>query len=303
MELRQLKYFERVCQLGNISKAAEQLHIAQPAVSIAMQKLEEELGVHLFDRSRKKISLTPAGLIFSHRVKVILGQIQNSITEMDDFGKLQHQTIRIGITPMLGAFLFPYIFSKVRQENPDLELIVIEEGSLTINNLLEQGKLDIGITMISNVSSELKVDPIATIELLVCLSRKHPLSRTTRLPFSALMDQPLILFNEESYSRQLILQECEKHHFTPNIVFSSSQIETIIGLVENTVGISFLLAPIAHRHPEVTSRSLIEPIFVQAGLAWNKNRYLSSASRSFIKSIQSYSFRQDDQSCGYAAFE
>lgn len=293
MELRQLKYFELVCQLGNITKASEQLHIAQPAVSIAIQKLEEELGVQLFDRSQKKISLTPAGHIFSQRIEAILIQLQNSITEMDNLGKLQQRSIRVGITPMLGAFLFPYIFSRVHQAHPDLEVNVIEEGSLTINALLEQGKLDIGIALISNVSPQLNVDPITTIELLACLSRNHPLGSIYPLPFSALMDQPLILFNEDTYSRQLILQECAKRHFTPNIIFSSSQIETILGLVEKKLGVSFLLAPIAHKHPEVLSRSLAEPLFVQAGLAWNKNRCLSCASRVFIKSIQSYSFREN----------
>ena len=280
MELRQLKYFELVCQLGNITKASEQLHIAQPAVSIAIQKLEEELGVQLFDRSQKKISLTPAGHIFSQRVEAILIQLQNSITEMDNLGKLRQRSIRVGITPMLGAFLFPYIFSRVHQAHPDLEVNVIEEGSLTIRRFI--GARQAGYRncpMISNVSPQLNVDPITTIELLACLSRNHPLGSMYPLPFSALMDQPLILFNEDTYSRQLILQECAKRHFTPNIIFSSSQIETILGLVEKKLGVSFLLAPIAHKHPEVLSRSLAEPLFVQAGLAWNKNRYLSSASR------------------------
>ena len=83
MEIRQLEYFRAVCGLNSISKAAEQLHVAQPSVSIAIQKLEEELGVMLFDRTQRQISLTEEGKIFSQRVSDILLQIGDSVNEIN----------------------------------------------------------------------------------------------------------------------------------------------------------------------------------------------------------------------------
>lgn len=291
MELRQLKYFQAVSQLGSVTRAAEQCHVAQPAISIAIQKLEEELGVQLFDRYQKKIVLTTVGHIFLRRVDDILDRVSNSVKEMDDYRKLQRGAIRIGIPPMLGAFLFPFIFSKFQKEHPDIELSVIEEGTLTIKALLEQGELDVGIIMISDVSPHLETTPITKSEIYVCLHQDHPLSRRSKIPFEELKDQQFILLKEDTYARQLVLEECAKCHFTPSIAFSSNQIETALRLVEQEVGITFLLGPLASRELSIVSRPLKNPLYIQAGLAWSKKRYLSNATQAFIDGIKNSPFQ------------
>lgn len=104
VELRQLKYFHLVTQLGSVTKAAEKLHIAQPAISIAIQKLEQEIGVQLFDRSQKYFVLTIEGHAFLQRIDDILNRLQDTIIEMNDYRQHRKGSIRIGIPPMLGAF-------------------------------------------------------------------------------------------------------------------------------------------------------------------------------------------------------
>lgn len=289
MELRQLKYFQLVCYWGSITNAAEQAHIAQPAMSIAIQKLEEELGAQLLDRSQKKIKVTSAGNIFLKRVEDILNRVENSILEIKDYSSFHLESLRIGIPPMLGAMLFPYIFSKFQKEHPYLDLIVIEEGSLTIADLLEKGELDIGIIIISNLSYRLNTIPITTSEIFVCLPIDHSLTKFSRIPFQELRGEQFLLFKEDTFSHQLVVEECMKNQFSPRIVISSSQIETIIGLVEQGVGISFLLEPIARKHANVASLPLVNPLFVKAGLAWNTDRYLSNATQAFISAIQNFS--------------
>ncbi|MEL7633004.1 MULTISPECIES: LysR family transcriptional regulator [Sporomusa] len=289
MELRQLKYFQLVCQLGSITNAAEQAHIAQPAMSIAIQKLEEELGVQLLDRSQKKIKVTSAGCVFLKRVGDILTRVENSVLEMKDYGSFHRENLRIGIPPMLGAMLFPYIFSKFQKEHPYLYITVIEEGSLTIAGMLEKGELDIGIIIISNLSPQLDTISITTSEVFVCLPIGHPLTQLSRIPLQELRGEQFLLFKEDTFSHQLVVEECTKNQFSPRIVVSSSQIETIIGLVEQGVGITFLLEPIARKHSNVASLSLANSLSVTAGLAWNKNRYLSNATQAFISAIQNFS--------------
>ena len=290
MELKQLKYFHLVSKLGGVTRAAEQCHVAQPAISISIHNLEEELGVQLFERSNKKITLTSTGHVFLRRVEDILARVNYSIKEMDDFKKLQRGAIRIGITPMLGAFLFPYIFSKFQRDHPLLELIVVEEGALSIKTLLEQGELDVGILLVSEKSPSLEMLPILKCEMCVCLPANHPLCRRDQIPFQKLKEQPFILFKEGAYSRQIVLEECAKYQISPSIVFSSNQIATILSLVGKEVGISFLLEPLIQDNPNVVSRPLSKPLFVQAGLVWNKKRYLSNATQAFIDAIQSYPF-------------
>jgi DNA-binding transcriptional LysR family regulator len=287
MELRQLEYFQMVSRLNSISKAAGQLHIAQPSVSIAIQKLEEELGVQLFDRSQRQITLTSEGLIFSQRVNEILSRIGDSVSEMKDYKALPQGSIKIGVPPMIGVFLFPHIFARFRKQYPHIELTAVEGGSLSIQSLIEQGRIDIGIITKSNTSTLLETLPITAGQIHVCLHANHPLSNLASIPFNKLRDQPFILLKEDTYNRQIVVEECKKHNFTPQIVFSSSQVETIISLVELEIGISFLFDTIAKKHATICSCPLSEPLNFQIVLAWNRNRYLSNAVRSFIDFITS----------------
>ena len=108
----------------------------------------------------------------------------------------------------------------------------------------------------------------------------------TSVSFCSLKNEPFILLKEDTYHRQLILKECEKNHFVPNIILSSSQIETIRSLVANGVGISFLLDVIAKKDSAVVSLSLEEPLYIKIGLAWKKDKYLSKATRAFIEFVK-----------------
>lgn len=285
MEIRQLEFFYAFCQLNSISKAAEKMHVSQPSVSIAIQKLEEELGVQLLDRSQRQITLTDEGKIFSQRVNEILMQLGDSITEVKDHKLNKLGSIKIGIPPMVGVFLFPHIFAKFRKQHPELNLSAVEAGSLSIQKLLEDGSIDIGIITQNIPHASLEIQPITAVQVRVCLPHNHPLSNLTSIPFSKLRDEPFILLKEDTFSRQAIMNECRKHQINPQIIFTSSHIDTIISLVELEVGISFLFDVIAQKYSTINSLPLEEPISSPIVLAWNRKRYLSSASRAFIDFI------------------
>lgn len=288
MELRQLEYFQAVSRLGSITKAADRLHVAQPSVTVAIQKLERELGVTLFDRSQKNLVLTLEGQAFRQRVDDILGRLDDTVLEMNDFRLLQRGSLKIGVPSMIGAFLFPYIFAGFHKIHPQVELNVAEEGTMAIREHLEQGQLDVGVIITSNIGYPLEVTPLATTSLVVCLPPGHSLTHRAAVPFGDLRDESFILLKEDTFSRQLILEECAHSGFSPRVAFSSSQIETILGLVEEGVGVSFLLAPIAAKHATVVSRPLADPLTIQAGLAWNAERYLSNAARAFIAFVKEF---------------
>ena len=286
MELRQLEYFQSVARLGGVTRAADQLNIAQPSVSVAIKKLESELGVQLLDRSHKKCALTSEGRIFLQRVNYILGCLQDSMAEMNDYRIPQKGSIKIGITPIMGALFFPRAFANFQKQNPEVKVTVVEEGSLFIRNQLEQGELDLGIMITSNLPNPLEVIPITTGQIHVCLSHNDPLGEYVRIPLEELRDRSFILFKEDTYIRQLILEECAKLHFSPRVPFSSSQIGTVLGLVEQGLGISFFLEGIVRDHSEIVVRPLSDPLFLEVGLAWNKKRYLSQTSKIFIESFR-----------------
>lgn len=286
MELRQLEYFQAVSRLNSVTKAAGQLNVAQPSVSVAIKNLEGELGVKLFDRSKKAISLTTEGNIFYQRVEYILACLEDSVREMDDCRLTQEGTLRIGITPMMGTLLFPHAFAEFQKNNPKVKISVVEEGTLTIRKQLNRGELDIGILITTNISSPLESFPISTGQIHVCLSRDNPLAKLGRIPFKRLREESFILFKEDTYIRKLILEECSKRYFSPRIAFSSSQIGTILGMVAQGTGISFFLEEIVRNHSEIVSRPLFKPLFLEAGLAWNRKRYISKTTKEFIESFR-----------------
>lgn len=282
MDLRQMEYFQMVCRLNNLTRAAERLHVAQPAISVAMQKLEEELGVQLFSRSQKQFTLTTEGQIFLARVEDILSRTQDAILEMHEYRELRKGTIKLGVPPMIGSYLFPHIFAGFKQVYPSLDLSVIEEGSLAIRGMLERDELDLGIVITCHMSPLLQSELITSGEILVCLSPFHPLAGVEKVDFAQLRQEPFILLKEDTYHRQVILQQCKRHNFEPNIILASSQIDTIRGLVARGVGISFLFDVVARKDPQIQCVPLSEPLCIEIGLAWKKDRYFSKASQAFL---------------------
>jgi len=289
MELRQLEYFQMASRLNNLTRAAERLHVSQPNITVAIQKLETELGTSLFDRTQKQLALTPEGQLFLRRVDNALRELKDAVIEINDYKQMQKGRIQLGIPPMIGSYLFPRIFYGFQKLHPKLELSIVEEGSLAIHDKLDLGELDIGIVILANAPSSLNVLPLARHQILACLPPDHPLAKNTAIDIRDLRDEPLILLKEDSYHRRIILSEFDRHQFTPHIRLSSNQLNTIKSLVANGMGISFLLDVMTEKESALVGKPLTQPLYVEIGLAWKKDRYLSLASRAFIEFITSYS--------------
>ena len=282
MELRQLEYFQMASRLKNITRAAERLRVSQPNITVAIKKLEAELGIQLFDRSQKQLSLTPEGAVFLNRIELALRNIQDAVLEVNDYKQLQKGTIKIGIPSMIGAYLFPKIFSSFQRKYSHLDVYLYEEGSMKIREQLERDELDFGIVIISDASPNLQLLKMSTNQIVACVPEHHELVKQDFIHIKDMADTDLIMLKEGSFLRNLILQKLKSANVTPNIVLESNQIETIKGLVSSDVGLAFLLDFIIKDAPGIKGLPLSEPIFVDVGLAWKKDRYISKASQSFI---------------------
>jgi DNA-binding transcriptional LysR family regulator len=285
MDIRQLEYFEMVAKLNNITRAAEQLHVSQSTVTLAIQKLESELEILLFDRSQKHLLLTAEGHVFAQKISDILNRLNDVVGEINSYRQLKKGTIKVGVPPMIGSYLFPAILANFKKHYPYLQLSTVEEGSINLRRLLEKGELDIGIVNLYNPSSLLETITISKSQMVACLPLNHPLAKNSILSLTQLKNEDFILFKESAYNRNVILDECKKCNFTPNIILSSDQIETMKGLVAKGVGICFLIKEIAAKGKNFVSIPLIEPLPIEFGLAWKKDKYLSKASQAFIKFI------------------
>ena len=282
MELRQLEYFQMASRLRNITRAAQRLKVSQPNITVAIKKLEAELGVQLFDRSQKQLTLTPEGNVFLKRIELALRNIDEAILEVNDYKQLQKGTIKIGIPPMMGAYLFPKVFSGFRLLHPNLDVLLFEEGSLSIREKLESDELDFGIIIVPESTPNLNVLKMSRNQLMVCVSQKSSLARKNCITPKDIAASDLIMMKEGSYLRQIVQSKLSALKITPRTVLESGQIVTIKGLVAHQVGIAFLLDFICQDSHDVKAIPFYEPIFVDIGLAWKKEKYVSKAAQAFI---------------------
>ena len=296
MELRQLEYFQMASRLKNITRAAERLRVSQPNITVAIKKLESERGIHLFDRSQKQLSLTPEGAVFLGRVEVALRSIQDAVLEVNDYKQLQKGTIKIGIPPMMGAYLFPKIFSSFQRRYSHLDVYLHEEGSVAIREQLERDELDFGIIIIPEAAPNLQLLPMARSRIVCCVPEDSPLAARKAITMQDIEDGNLIMLKEGSFLRQTMLQKMKAADITPNIVLESNQVVTILGLVASGVGIAFLLDMVVRDVPGIRAIPLATPSTVDVGLAWKRDRYISRAAQSFIDFSKDILSRSADHS-------
>lgn len=282
MDIRQLEYFHAAAIFNSLTKAAQHLYVSQPTLSVAIQKLEHEIGIVLFDRSQKQFVLTTEGKIFFENIADILSRLQDTIGEMNEYKQLQKGHIKIGIPPMIGSFIFPKVLAEFKQKYPYLQLNIFEDASFGLRQSLEKGELDVGIVNLMTPSNLLATRPLARQNFLVCLPKNHRLAKKKKIELGQLKYEQFILFKEGAYNRTLIIQECHKHDFAPHVLLSTDQIETIKSLVTDGMGISFLIEAIALKSKEFVSLPLSEPLYIDFGIAWNEKKYLSNAARTFI---------------------
>lgn len=282
MDIRQLEYFQMAGKLGNITRAAERLHVSQSTVTLAIQRLEEQLGLQLFDRSQKKLILSTEGHVFWERISGILLQLDDAVAEAQQYRDLQKGKLKLGVPSMIGSFLFPELLSAFTAQYPNLQLTILEEGSKILREALERDELDLAIVNLHQTPPKLDTLAMTRNEFVVCLPLNHPLATRDAIEIAALKDEQFIMFKEDAYNRQAVVQACEAKGFTPKILLSSSQVETHKELVAKGLGISFLIDKIAAKSKQLAARPLTEPIYLEFGLAWKKDKYLSRAAQAFI---------------------
>ena len=162
----------------------------------------------------------------------------------------------------------------------------IKEKKIKYQQLSANDELDFGIVIISNASPSLQLLPMSTNQVVACVPEDSPLAQKDSLSWSDVSNIDLIMLKEGSFIRNLIQQKLKEHNIQPNIILESNQIETIKGLISSNVGMAFLLDFVVQDTPHIKTLPIEDPIFVDVGLAWKKDRYISKAAQSFINFCQ-----------------
>lgn len=288
MKIYQLRYFYAACQFSNITKAAEMLHISQPSITNAIKELENEFGVSLFHRLNRGLILTKEGEVLLEKTEVLLKYADNLLSVMEGLGN-KRNTIRIGLPPMTGAFLFPKLYHDFKMECPHIEFSTHESGGESLLELLQKDEIDLAFTSHPDLSTiDYHIVKIIEVENVFCISRDNPLSERDSVSISELRDEPLVLFREGFHQQRIIKELYVKHGIEPNIIHSTGQIYAIIEFIKTGIAGGFVFRELADNHPELKSVSLDPPMTLQISLVWKRDSYMFSNLMRFINFAKSY---------------
>ncbi|WP_295620664.1 LysR family transcriptional regulator [Chamaesiphon sp. GL140_3_metabinner_50] len=246
MELRHLRYFSTVATELHFGRAAEKLHIAQPPLSKQIQDLESELGFELFNRTKRSVSLTPAGKGFLIEVERIFQQLDRAIDIGRKTSRGELGQISIGFVGSATYNILPVMLQQFRDRYPNVR---IELHELTTDRQLvwlREGRIDLGLIRPPIVEKNLVSQVIFQESLVVALPISHRLASVDAIDIDLLAAEPFILF-----SRQLapglydpIIAICQAAGFSPQVVQGCIQMQTIVSLVSANMGVSILPASI-----------------------------------------------------------
>lgn len=273
MELRQLEYFAELCRVRNFTKAAENLHVAQPAVTRAIQKLEDELGVQLIDRSRKPLGLTQSGERFCNRTDKILRELEDACAEAAGQTSI-HRALSICVSPMAGVLLNDMLMDGRLVDEGFLYNVIYRSSIETVARLL-RGELDLGFVIGEDLPPELEFLPLEEQEALCMMPEGYHLLELEKFTFGDLRGERFS--REQNGSRsalsRLVMQRCREAGFSPSFFFTQDyhpDMQLTAAWVRRGYGIGFIPEHAAKRLKGVAYRSVSPPLRFQVGLAYRK---------------------------------
>jgi DNA-binding transcriptional LysR family regulator len=245
MELRHLRYFVAVGEEQHYGRAAERLHLAQPALSRQIQDLEEEIGVKLFDRLARGVKISAAGASFLDDARRILQQVNDAAMRAGRVARGQSGVLRVGFTESASWHgVVPDSFRQFRQRQPDAELQLYPTASLEQIEAVRAGRLDAGFVF-SMPKSDRELDqiPVAIHHLVLATPKGHPLTKVRKLRLRDMSEAAFVWFPRRQspayYDR--LMHECFRGGLkAPNIVQEAVDQATILSLVSCRLGVAFV---------------------------------------------------------------
>jgi len=268
MTLQQLKYVLAVEQHLSFNLAAEACHVAQPSLSAQIKKLEDELGVSIFDRSTSSgVRVTEVGRSILEHARLILSQVQKLEDESSVFNNEVRGTLRVGIIPTVSPYLVPHFLQRVRRDYPSLQLELSEDKTETLVNELHHGRIDAAILSTPKKSPENLIEKLLYYEpfsVYACVG--HPLLEKKEIKLSQVSNYAVTLLDETHCLRDQVISACGnqvKESTQESIRLKNGGLQTLVSIVDRNN--SFTLLPklaenVLHlEHPRTGLREIVAP--------------------------------------------
>ncbi|HVH40722.1 MAG TPA: LysR family transcriptional regulator [Labilithrix sp.] len=273
MELRHLRYFVAVAEERHFGRAAERVRIAQPPLSRQIQALEEELGVRLFDRSRRKVELTAAGTTLLDHARRVFAAVELATRETLRASRGERGRIAIGYPSSLAYSGLPELLRAFRAKFPEVEVALSELSPQAQIEALKDGRLDVGFVRAPFDDPALASMLVRREPLVVAMPADHPLASRKRIALGLLAEEPFVSFPRSrgpAFFDQL-MRLCHDAGFTPRVAQEAQQLD-LVSLVSAGFGVAIVPSSVRHvRRAGVVYRSIIGAPKSDLRIAWKKD--------------------------------
>lgn len=289
IQLRDLRYFEVVAELGHVGQAAEKLGRTQPALTKAVQRLEEAFGSELFERKGRGIRLTPVGEVLLARARMLRGATDEALREVGDFAKGNAGHVRIGSGPIAAEHVLPEICSLLLEEAPATTIDITVAPSLVLRERLKEGTLDLLIGLMPEHDDALVSHAIVEDVVVVVASRHHPVFALPRVTMKALLAWRWVLPAASIPSRQWIDAAFQSHGLSrPVTQIDANSIPLLPRLIGKTELLSFLSRHTLDEHRHVLREVPLKEATLRRrlGVTHRRHGYLSPAALRLMALLQ-----------------
>ncbi|NRD79081.1 LysR family transcriptional regulator [Bacillus sp. BRMEA1] len=286
MELLQLQYFLAVARLEHMTEAARSLHVTQSSLSKTIQRLEEDLGAPLFDRTGRKLRLNEIGRRFLRRAEKALFELEQGKQEISDLTSPDHGTIELAVT---NASTLPNILREFRKKHPHIQFHVQMLTTQEMITLLYRGEVDFCLSSPPIKGDEIECQIVYIDPIHVAVPMEHRLAERSSVSLKELKDEWFVGVKRGYRTRDLVDSVCHSAGFVLHYVYEGNEPARLSALVEAGIGIAFIPSTAMNsreniKYLQVEDHELVREI----ALLWNKNRYISRAALEFREVVVDY---------------
>lgn len=283
LNVKKLMYFSDLAATGSFSKSAKRLGIAQPALSISMRKLEEEVGLKLINRAERRMLLTSDGEVLLKYARLIMAQLEEANRELSELKGLESGVVHLGASAMLSSYLLAPKLIAFKQKYPGIRLRLTEAGTDTLEQMVMNGELDLALVRYEPEHEHIRHADKLAEQIVALLPTHHHLAEKEAITVEAFCKQPLVLFRKGYFLRESIESRARQAKRSLDIRFETNLIELMKKLVMAEVGLSTCLDMIIENDSRLCTRPFDPPIPLNLAWGWRKNHYLSQASQAFLE--------------------
>ena len=290
MELSQLRYLVALAEERHFTRAAARAHIAQPALSQQIRRLEDEVGLALVERTTRRVAITEAGELLVARARRVLAELDAAHTELQALRGVEAGHVTVGALHTMGPVDLSLVLAIFHKRHPGVELTVREQSSEELAEMLRVDELDLALLSVTEriESHGLGLHQIVLEELVLILPPDHRLARRRRVRMSELANEQFISFREGARLRELLVSAGRQAGFEPQVMLESNESQRIRRLVARGMGVAILpKSDSVSDRERVAVAALTDPSLSRdITLAWRAERRHSPAAAEFLELVR-----------------